>query len=463
MAIDTGWFIDELLFGGARGGGKTDFLLADFMMDIERGYGSGWCGLLLRKTYPECEEIIARSRQMFPACFPNAKFNAQSKTWHFRDGATLRIRALDQPADADKFQGHAYSWIGFDELGQWATPEPYHKLKATLRSARPVRGKRIRATANPGGRGHHWLKRYFGIDRYPHGGVMMQDADSKFSRMFIKSRLSDNHILLKNDPDYAVRLRLAGDQALVKAWLEGNWDIIAGSYFTEWDAAKHVLPPLTPPQHWLRFVALDWGSSSPFSVGWWAVASEELRLESGAVLPRGALLRYREWYGCDAQGHGLKLSAETLADGIIARSGGEKMIYAVADPSIFRCDGGPSLAERMARRGIKFQPADNNRLAGWDQLRARLRGVDDVPLIYCTEQCIDSIRSIPALLHDPQRPEDLDSGAEDHAADEWRYACMSRPYIKSKPIDPHINFIKPPTWNDLHAMTNPVANPITRI
>lgn len=197
---------------------------------------------------------------------------------------------------------------------------------------------------------------------------------------------------------------------------------------------------------------MDWGSASPFSIGWWAVASEDVQFPGGIAgldgwgdrsaaprrIPRGALIRYREWYG-----EGNKLTAEEVAEGILKREApGEKELirYGVLDPSAFAADGGPSIAERMRRAGVLFRPADNKRVArlgamgGWDQMRARLKGdIDGHPMIVCFETCQDSIRTIPILQHDPDRSEDLDTDAEDHAADDWRYACMSRPWTAQTP------------------------------
>ncbi len=451
MAVDAALIANELLFGGARGGGKTDFLLADFAADLAQGYGAAWRGILFRKTYPECDELILRSKEIYAACFPGCNFHQQSKTWHFPCGGTLKIRALENESDADKYQGHSYTWIGWDELGNWPSPSAYMKLKACLRSAATINGKRIRATANPGGAGHHWVKQYFGIDQYPNGGVLIQEQQVASSRMFIKSRVFDNKILLRQDPFYVDRLKGVGSEGLVRAWLDGNWDVIAGAFFAEWDAQHHVIQSFAVPAYWMRFLSFDWGSSSPFSAGWWAVASEDCALPgTGKFLPRGSLVRYRELYGSTPSGEGLKLSAEEVASRILMQMGpSEKLTYAIADPSIFRVDGGPSIAERMARKGLMFQPADNARIAGWDQLRARLRGDGRGPLIYCFASCKDSLRTIPALMHDRNSSEDVDTNCEDHAADEWRYACMSRPYIKTKLAD-KVMEIKPYTYDDLH-------------
>jgi hypothetical protein len=158
-------------------------------------------------------------------------------------------------------------------------------------------------------------------------------------------------------------------------------------------------------------------------------------------------VRYREWYGASAPGVGLKLPAEEVADRIrtLEKDDG-RIAYGVLDPSAFASDGGPSIAERMARRSVYFRPADNARVAqrgamgGWDQLRARLRGGpgaggNERPGIYFFSTCIDAIRTIPALQHDAGRPEDVDTAGEDHAADDVRYACMSRPYIPKPPLE----------------------------
>jgi hypothetical protein len=164
------------------------------------------------------------------------------------------------------------------------------------------------------------------------------------------------------------------------------------------------------------------------------------------VLPRGAIVRYREWYGRKGPNEGLKLTAEEVAHGILAKEQpGETIAYSVLDPAAFAVDGGPSIAERMGKVGVSFRRADNKRVAqlgalgGWDQMRARLKGdADGRPMIYTFSTCADSIRTIPALQHDADKPEDLDTDGEDHAADEWRYGCMSRPYqpVKAEPPKP---------------------------
>jgi hypothetical protein len=172
-----------------------------------------------------------------------------------------------------------------------------------------------------------------------------------------------------------------------------------------------------------------------------------------AGIAKGAIVRYREWYGMQPgqPNVGLKLTAEEVADGIAEREKGERITYGVADPAIFSEDGGPSIAERMARRKVSWTPADNKRvsrmgaLGGWDQLRARLKGEDDKPMLLMFSTCRDLIRTLPALQHDDLRPEDVDTDGEDHACDEARYACMSRPWVPaSKPVEkPRDRYARP--------------------
>lgn len=445
-AIRKHW-IDELLFGGAVGGGKSDYLLGDFGQDVPN-YGSAWRGILFRKTYGELEELITRSREIYPGWFPGCEFKESKATWTWPNGATLKLRYMEHSGDWGRYWGHQYTWIGWDELGNWSSLDAYNRMKARLRSAHDIPNKRIRASGNPGGAGHQAVKSYFQIDAYPMGGRVIRDPLSGSRRMFIRSRLSDNKILLHNDPRYADRLHGMGSPQLVRAWLDGDWAVVAGAFFPEYSTPRHVVAPFAIPSEWTRIRAMDWGSAKPFSVGWYAIADGS-PIETGGrplVLPRGCLAKYREWYGCadsaTAPNVGLKLTAEEVADGISEREAGDKIAYGVLDPAAFARDGGPSIAERMAARKVFFNKADNARVAragamgGWDMLRSRLKGTEDGPMLVFFSTCKDTIRTLPAMQHDATRPEDMDTDGEDHAADETRYACMSRPWIAPLPPVP---------------------------
>jgi len=239
-------------------------------------------------------------------------------------------------------------------------------------------------------------------------------------------------------------LRASGSKELVSAWLDGDWSVTLGAFFDCWSGKRHVIKPFPIPPEWMRFRSMDWGSAVPFSVGWWAVVQEDFTTEEGIVLPRGCLVRYREWYGMKPgqPNVGVKINADVVGLGIAAREKDEKISSGVLDPSAFAEDGGPSLAERISKGSgnkVFFRRADNTRVAkhgamgGWDQLRARLVGDGEGrPMIVTFATCVDSIRTIPFLQHDPDRPEDILTESEDHAADEWRYACMSRPYVPTR-------------------------------
>jgi len=270
---------------------------------------------------------------------------------------------------------------------------------------------------------------------------------SGLERVFIPSKVADNKFLGEN---YVAQLKASGSAQLVRAWLEGDWSVIDGAFFDCWSNERHVVAPFTIPEPWLRFRSADWGSAAPFSVGWWAVVSDDFGLSNGGLLPRGCLVRYREWYGCSAPNIGLKLTAEQVAEGILERERKDKIRYGVMDPSAFRVDGGPSIAERMANLGVIFQRADNARVAkmgalsGWDQMRSRLVGNGDgLPMLVTFSTCPHFVRTVPALQHDPDNPEDVDTDGEDHAGDEGRYACMSRPWIPDQKIEkpPQFTFV----------------------
>lgn len=421
----------EAFFGGARGGGKTDAVLGEFI-EHAGTYGEHAIGLMIRRERTQLIETIERSKQIYLPL--GAKFNEQDKMWRFPNGARLRFAYLERDADAEGYQGHSYTRVYIEEIGNFPRPEPILKLMATLRSGAGV-PVGFRATGNPGGPGHQWVRARY-IDPAPMGMQIVNDKVSGLERVYIPSRVTDNGYL---GEDYIQRLRASGSEHLVKAWLEGDWSIVDGAFFSEWSNARHVLRPVELPKFWMRYRSMDVGSASPFSVGWHAVATDDWQHPDGPIIPRGAIVRYREWYGASGPNKGLKLTAEQVGEGIKQREEGEKIDFGVIDPSAFKQDGGPSYADRLASAGVYFTHADNARVSqkgafgGWDQLRARLIGDGVRPALYVFSTCADLIRTLPALQHDANRPEDLDTNMEDHAADDLRYACMARPYVKPEP------------------------------
>lgn len=440
--------IELIYYGGARGGSKTDGAVGLALHHIRQS-GRAAKVLVLRRTLDELTQIIERSKEVYSQ-IPGALWHASSKTWTI-DGATLRFRFLDKDEDASHFQGHGYTLILIEEVGNFPSSAPIFMLLGALRSGLGVRCC-IVMTGNPGGAGQSWLKSVF-VDRAPGGNEvfsMVAETGHVLRCLYIPSRLEDNRILMRNDPGYEGRLYFVGSQALVRAWRSGDHSVVVGAYFDCW-SPDMIVRPFELPQHWTRFVSMDWGGYHPFSIGWWAVSDGTL-----PEFPAGAIIRYREWYGC-AKKHtgeidpnvGLNLKTEAIAQGIKDRTP-ETINDWLGDPAMHKHEGGPSIAETIhGTANIFFRRADNARVAGWVQLRARMIGLDGRPMIYCFSTCADSIRTIPALQHDKIKGEDVDTDGEDHAGDEWRYAAMSRPWQAPKPpAPPEPIHPVPETFND---------------
>lgn len=439
----------EVFYGGSRGSLKTDGALGDWLRHAN-DHGENAIGLMVRRERTQLMETYERAKQIYlPLGF---KFNDSEHVCRAPNGARLRFAYLERDADAEAYQGHSYTRVYVEEIGNFPNKAPVMKLMATLRSAAGVPCG-FRATGNPGGVGHHWVKERY-IDPAPLGWKVIPTeffnpwTQEKVvrERIFIPGKITDHNLL---GAEYIANLQMSGSPQLVKAWLEGDWNVIEGAFFPEF-GEKHVIRPFSIPEHWSRIRAADWGSARPFSIGWYAVSDGSLE-----GIARGCLVKYREWYGIKDGQHnlGVKLTAEEVDAGIKFRDGKEAIADAVMDPAAFSQNGGPSIAERMP--ASNWRRADNSRVAkqgalgGWDQLRQRLKGNADGPLILFFSTCVHTIRTIPALQHDDLRAEDVDTESEDHAADETRYACMSRPITKDAPGEPAPQFPIHRNFNEL--------------
>ena len=446
----------EVFYGGSRGSLKTDGALGDWLSHQDL-YKKHAVGLMVRRERTQLAETIERAREIYTPL--GIKFKESPD--HIAvspNGARLRFAYLERDADAEAYQGHSYTRVYVEEIGNFPSPSPVMKLMATLRSANGVPCG-FRATGNPGGPGHQWVKARY-IDPAPRGWKIIPTefmnpwTRQKIvrERVFIPGRITDHNLL---GPEYIANLQMTGSPELVRAWLEGDWSVIAGAFFPEFNYERHVVAAQELPGHWARYRACDWGSAKPFSVGWYAVSDGEMD-----EFPRGALVKYREWYGMakDQPNVGVKMTAEEVAAGIVEREHGEKISsgLSVIDPAAFAVTSGPSIAERMMTAGrIVWNPADNKRVAtrgaigGWDQLRARLKGDQDGrPMLYFFDTCVHTIRTLPALQHDEARAEDVDTEGEDHAPDETRYACMARPYVRKVPVERKVYPVPPTTIDD---------------
>lgn len=371
----------------------------------------------------------------------------------FWNGSKIFLCHCQHEKNRFKYQGAEIHVLMIDELTHF-TEVIYRFLRNRVRAvglnlSEKNRSKfpRIVAGANPGNIGHQWVKASF-VDNADDLAIrQMGKSEGGMRRQFIRAKLEDNPSMMEDDPEYEARLEGLGSEAQVKAMRWGDWDIIEGAFFDNFDAKRHILRPVELPSHWLRFRAGDWGSAKPFSIGWYGVASDDWLHPDGVVVPRGALVKYREWYGVKTNPDGtflpdvgVKMTAEQVAHGILEREGQEKMTYSVMDPAAFHVVSGPSIGETMARQGVHFHEADNKRvpnqgaIGGWDQVRARLNGdAEGRAMLFFFSNCRHTIRTLPALQHDENRVEDVMTDSEDHAGDETRYACMSRPWIAPAP------------------------------
>src|SRR6478609_5997644 len=294
--LEADW-CEEVFFGGERGGGKSDAQLG-YQEDGALRYGSGWRGIMFRKTYPELEELQSRAMEVFPNT--GGQFKTQpskdypfSNCWYWPSGASIKMRYIENEKDYGRYHGHQYTGISFDEVTEYETPAGLLKMLSTLRSASGVPCT-VRLTGNPGGVGHGWVKGRY-IDVCPPRTPFL-DPETGMTRMFIPSRMSDNQILTQNDPGYRNRVIAAtyGNEALRKAWIEGDWNIVAGAFFNCWSQAV-VLRPFAFPEWWTKFMSGDWGSARPFSFGWWVIAGDDYQTPGGEFIPKGAIIRYREY------------------------------------------------------------------------------------------------------------------------------------------------------------------------
>lgn len=442
------------LFGGARGGGKTFAVIIDWLLHSD-AYGRRARGVVFRRELTELDDFIEEAKDILEAA--GHTWMEQKKQFRSPAGAILRCRYLDKDKDAGKYQGHQYTRVYIEEIGGFPNEGPIKKLAATLRSKYGVPCQ-FKATANPGGAGHSWVKNRF-IDPAAANTPFSTDGGKTYT-VYIPAKLTDNPHLMENDPDYIEMIRQSGDDELVRAWLDGDWDVVVGQYFTEFKRQKHVIPTLRLPNTWtVRYRSADWGSAKPFAVYWIAVANGDQLSGCTTYIPRGALVVYRELYGIDRKkdgtfipNQGVRYTAEQFAEAVLLAEATDHEIVArnpslnKIDPSTFATNGGPSLAERMARVGCWWTRADNRRVSGqgafggWDQVRNRLKGEEKdesgeytTPMIYFMDCCTHLIRTFPILPRDPLVLDDVDSEAEDHAADGLRYGCMARPYNPPPP------------------------------
>ncbi len=436
----------EVLYTGTRGNGKSDALIMDFAKNCGQGFGQEWRGILFRRTYAELRDIVAKMKKWFPQIFPTSTFNESKMTWLWPDGENLRLSYMSGEQDYWAYHGHSYPWIGWEELTTWADDKCYRVMMSTSRST--VRGMpmRIRSTTNPYGPGHNWVKARFQLP-VPHGstyGKIIQQEDLP-PRVAVHGYLAENQILLYADPDYIIKLKAAArNPSEYRAWIYGDWNIVAGGMFDDlWSMKYHVVPNIPfshVPRSWKINRSYDHGQSKPFSVGWWAQSSGEPLVIGDYTLGPvpGDLFRIAEWYGWDGKSpnEGIRMLSTRIADGILQRERDwgikERVRPGPADTQIFTVESaGRSVAADMRARGVRWGEADKrpgSRKAGWEQLRKYLAnaipgrdGTREGPGLFACQRCSQFIRTFPVLPRCEKDLDDVDTEAEDHIADEVRY------------------------------------------
>lgn len=434
----------EALYGGAAGGGKSDALLTEALRQVHIPH---YRGLILRKTYPQLSELVDRSRELYFAAYPKAIYNDSKHFWHFPSGAKIYFGAMQHTKDRINYQGKRYDFIAFDELTHF-TWEEYSYMFSRNRPSGPGTRCYIRATTNPGGIGHGWVKERFITAAPPltpiktklqvpgpDGNIIELERE----RIFVPSTVFDNGELLKNDPNYLANLSLLPEKEK-RALLYGDWDSFAGQVFSEWknDPAHyddrimtHVIRPFLIPKSWKIFRGFDFGYSRPFAVEWIAIDHD------------GRAYVIAELYGCTGvPNEGVRYTPKEIALKIKAFENEHpnlkgRKIRGIADPAIAKAETGESIADMFSKEGVFFDMGDNERLAGKMQFHYRL-GFDDngIPMMYVFDKCIHFIRTIPTLVYDSTNVEDIDSKGEDHIYDCVRYVLMENlinPQISTKP------------------------------
>lgn len=433
--------------------GKSYALLADAARYL--GHPS-FRGLIVRRTLDELRELIDKSVELYTKTWPNGviKWNDTKKEWSFPGGGggKLWMSYLEHDRDVTRYQGQSFTYIAFDELTQWPTPFCWDYLRSRLRTTDPDLPLFMRCTTNPGGLGHNWVKKMF-IDPAPAGQafpatnietgetMVWPEGHSRagqplFYRRFISAKLKDNPYIY-NDGRYEASL-LSLPEIQRKKLLDGDWDVIEGAAFPEWDRSIHTMEPFEIPYNWRRFRACDYGYGSHSGVVWFTVSPDE------------QLIVYRELYT-----H--KVLAKDLADMILEAEAGERISYGVLDSSCWfqRGDTGPSIAEQMISRGCLWRPSDRSkgsRIAGKNEFHRRLQ-IDEFtesPRMVFFNNCVNCIAQIPLIPLDADNVEDVDTDSEDHLYDAVRYGIMTRPVstfnewtsnrVKYQPADPTFGY-----------------------
>jgi len=440
----------EILYGGAAGGGKSHLL---------RTAAVFWCASIAGLQcylFRRLSDDLRKNHMEGPSGFPvlladlvdagHVKVNYSNGEITFWNGSKIFLCHCQYEQSAYKYQGAEIHLLLIDELTHF-TRFIYNYLRGRVRLAGiavpaeyKARFPRIICGSNPGGIGHNWVKADF-IDRAPPMAIReMSKSEGGMLRQYIPARLDDNPTLREFDPDYLSRLEGLGDPALVRAMRDGDWDIVAGGAFDDiWRRESHVVSPFSIPSSWRIDRSFDWGSSKPFAVGWWAESDGTECTVNGErrFYPRGTLFLVAEYYGWNGNpDEGCKMLAVEVARELLAIEKqifkGRKVNDGPADSAIYAVENGKSIADDMARAGVRWTEADKrpgSRKTGLEALRKLLKASLQKPMeepgMFVFDTCSHFIRTVPVLPRNQKNTDDVDTKAEDHIYDMARYRALT--------------------------------------
>lgn len=409
-----------------------------------KGYGADWKGVIFRRTYPELQDVIEKSRKWFKKIWPGAQYNEGKSYWEWPSGELLYFRHFLKPVHYWGYHGHSYPFIGWEELTTWPDDQCFKSMFACSRSTRVGMPRIVRATTNPYGVGHNWVKRRYRLPVQPGHiiGPVITDARDESGmleppRVAIHGYLDENQILMRADPDYKQRISAAArNKNERKAWLDGSWDIVAGGMLDDvWERSIHCIEPFPIPANWIVDRAFDWGSSKPFALGWWA-ESDGTMAPNGTVYPKGTLFLVKQWYGWTGkENEGVKkLAADIAKEGLALEKDLKHDVQpGPADPSIFAVQNGMCIASDMEEAGMVFVPGQakpGSRKNSAELLRTRLQASLTWPMekpgLFVFRTCEQWLRTVPVVPRDLKDPDDVDSESEDHDYDMTRYRIMHK-------------------------------------
>lgn len=463
---------NHILYEGTRGPGKTDCQLMFFRRFVGIGYGASWRGVIFDRGYKSLDDLIGKSQRWFPKLDEKAQFKAAKSDyrWVWPTGEQLLFRQIKKASDYWNYHGQEFPFIGWNELSKYPTPDLYDAMMSCNRSSFlpeehasfgsdnkrlvvPPIPLAVFSTTNPYGPGHNWIKARF-IDAAPPGKMirtttnvfdpaLQERRDVVKTQVRIFGSYKENRYL---PAEYIAELENITDDNKRRAWLWGDWDIVAGGALDDVWGQHLVLPRFRIPPSWRVDRSLDWGSTHPFSVGFWATATlEPARLPDGTLFAPfpGSLIRIAEWYGTPRIGtnKGLKLSATDLAIGIRKREDELRMYKWISTPvypgpadSQIRANyesDSETLASKMEKHGVTWHDSNKSpgsRITGLELLRDRMEASrsNNGPGIYFMDNCAASLKLLPTIPRDEDNPDDVDTESEDHLYDDVRYRVLHK-------------------------------------